>query len=167
MNFLLLTLALLIPECCPNNTLDLIQDDSLVTFYWIGDKDEGAEISSEMIGSIDYFKIEVPSGFTVHHNWYGEGLLTSLNYKDGTGLALHIGGVMSFSVVEGEASKEYPSPTGYGTVRFGEENGKNWGAYLRVYGDMVNVLYTDAPPERNEEFAKALSKVYRSGRSVR
>lgn len=167
MTFILIIFAFSLANINEHHESVVIPQDSLVTFYWIGDKNEGAEISNSQIGDIESFKIEVPSGFTVDHNFYGEGLLTSLFYSDGTWLSLHHGGNMEFSVVEGEAIEERSSPTGYGTVRFGIENGKRWGAYLNVYGPMINVLYTDAPEDRNSEFAKALSSVKLSGASTR
>ena len=118
-----------------------MREDSTVTFYWIGELNEGAEISNTQGGGIEYFTIEVPTGFTVEHFWYGEGLITTLNYSDGTTLNLHFGGNLKFSEEVKEANSEVPSPTKNGSIRFGQSNGKFWGAYFSVYCDMVNVVF--------------------------
>lgn len=160
----MLPIALLLLALCPSAALAEagpigapLAIDSLVTFRWIGDRDEGAAISSASAW-LESFEIDVPPGFEVKHWWYGEGLLTELRYADGTLIGLHWGGNMNLPDGSRPGAVELPSPSGRGRAFRGETDGKAWGAYVRTYGP-ASVWFDNAPPPRADALLRSLASV--------
>jgi hypothetical protein len=160
---ILATLSLSPTAVAPPVGFASLVSDTLVTFRWIGDREQGAAIRAAST-PFESFEIDVPPGFRVQNWWYGEGLLTGLHYPDGTSIALHFGGLMHLPDGDRPGAKEIPSPTGRGRAFSGVAEGQVWESHIRAYG-FASVWFEGAPPGRADLLRRALATVTHSQRA--
>jgi len=133
----LLLFALCISTLAQNST-------SLVRFVWSWNEDT--------LGIID-----VPKGYQVKNNQYGEGLITNISYKDGSSITLHFGGVIKLPFCQLPECIVIDSiKTSVYTMRSGFSN-KNKLMWREInYSSWFNILYANVKKSNKKTFDEVL-----------
>jgi len=124
---------------------------NLKSFKW--------KIKNKIVGTL-----LVPSGYKLHNNYYGEGIFTSLSYKDSSEIFLHFGGDISLPIVRDDIIVNDSVSNKCGKGRKGLLKNKN--LYWREdnHPCLINIGYLDVHPEMKIEFEKSIDSFQTSVR---
>jgi hypothetical protein len=137
------TVILLFVALCPG------QEKDSELFNW--------KIVDSIIGTL-----MVPKGYKLTSDYYGEGIFTTLAYKDSSVMFLHFGGDIKLPIVDGDINVNSQLNNYSVSCRKGTSGGKklfwredDYCSYL------IHIGYSNVPAEHLDAFEKAIDSFKR------
>jgi len=119
-------------------------DSSLVQFNWKGISNYQA-------------KLLVPKNYIEKDDYYGEGIFTTLSYKDSSCIFLHFGGNMQIPIMDDNIDVEDSIKNKKGITRKGRlSNCQLFWREDNLEESLMNIGYYNVPKDKIKQFEKAL-----------
>jgi len=127
--------------------------DDLILYKWIGPGGEAMKDYSSFEANI-----HVPEGFKEDHWFYGEGVVTTLSYSDGSYIVLHFGLTMSLPLLKPPTHElEEEKKLEDSKIRHGKIQGTDlYWREVHFNSKAINIAFSEVPKEHIDLFNQAL-----------